>query len=477
MSIGAEPAQAPAAAPAARRRGSRPPPAAAADPRRANAAALEGELAWFEAVLQARLASYFSQAGAAPSPPALAPPDLTADASEYAQLLRELAITPPERLVLLLALVPHLRPQLLDTLFVRNKNLDRGFTEFGGCKGKAHGGFLPTCETAAFLLAGNDLAQRLEAARTFAPEHAFRQRGLMRIEHDTPGEPAFSAALLPTTELLERVTSGERHKPDYSLGFPAKLITTQLGWSDLVLGDEVLGEVDTITTWITHGRALLADWGLQQAVKPGYRSLFHGPPGTGKTLTATLIGQKARADVYRIDLSMVVSKYIGETEKNLANVFDQAQNRDWILFFDEADALFGKRTATSSSNDRHANQEVSYLLQRVEDFPGTVILATNLKTNIDEAFARRFQSMVYFPMPDADQRLQLWRGMLARPERLAGDVDLAHIAEAHEISGGAIANVVRHGAISALRAGRSVIVAADLLRGIGRELRKEGRTA
>ena len=146
----------------------------------------------------------------------------------------------------------------------------------------------------------------------------------------------------------------------------------------------------------------------------------------------------------------------------------------WIACANSARAwlrLRGKRTSTSSSNDRYANQEVSYLLQRVEDFPGTVILASNLKGNIDEAFARRFQSIVYFPMPDAEQRLQLWRGLLSRPERVHVDVDLPALAEAHELSGGAIANVVRHGAVTALRAGRTRITALDLRQGVARELR------
>jgi SpoVK/Ycf46/Vps4 family AAA+-type ATPase len=249
-----------------------------------------------------------------------------------------------------------------------------------------------------------------------------------------------------------------------------------LGWEDAVLAPETLEEIAALTTWALHADTLLGKWRLGRALKPGYRSLFFGPPGTGKTLTATLIGQVAQADVYRIDLSMVVSKFIGETEKNLAHVFDQAQARRWILFFDEADALFGKRTATANSNDRHANQEVSYLLQRVEDFPGIVILATNLKGNIDEAFARRFQSLVHFPMPDAEQRLRLWRGMLEPTGRLAADVDLTQLAESYELAGGAIANVVRCAALSALQAGRERITRADLLSGITKELRKEGRT-
>ena len=260
------------------------------------------------------------------------------------------------------------------------------------------------------------------------------------------------------------------------MAFPAKRITTRLGWDDLVLAPEVLNEIDGIKTWMQHSRTLLHDWGLGRNIKPGYRSLFHGPPGTGKTLTATLIGQEAQVDVYRIDLSMVVSKYIGETEKNLANVFDQAESKNWILFFDEADALFGKRTETSSAHDRYANQEISYLLQRVEDFPGTVILATNLKANLDDAFARRFQSLAYFPMPDAEQRHRLWDSILGRTGRMADDIDLQALAEDHELSGGAIINVVRCAAISALRGSRDRIARNDVIDGIRKEHIKEGWT-
>jgi len=443
----------------------------------ANAAALERELAWFDEVLQARISLHFEQPCVYAGIEQIAPPALDADTSEYANLMRECGFGFRERLLLVLALVPHLRPQALDMLFLRNRNLDRGCTEFGGWKGRTHGGFLPTCETAAFLLAGTDLAKRFAAFAMFEPTHPMFARGILRIEHDAPGEPMLAGCLSITPEYLHRFTTGVSHKPDYDSSFPAKLITTKLAWGDLVVGRPVLDELASIRTWAAHGAMLMDEWRLEKSVKPGYRSLFYGPPGTGKTLTATLIGQEANADVYRIDLSMVVSKYIGETEKNLANVFDQAEHRKWILFFDEADALFGKRTSTSSSNDRYANQEVAYLLQRVEDFPGIVVLATNLKANIDDAFARRFQSLVYFPMPDAPQRVQLWRGALEHTGRVGPDVDMPALARDHELSGGAIANVVRYGAISALQSGREKIAMADLKRGISRELRKEGRTA
>ena len=449
-----------------------------------NARALEAELQWLDHVLQLRLAGHFGQDGTPASPHAAAdrgelplPPPLPATPDDdLTRLIREGGLGPAERLVLALALAPHLRPQLMDLLFVSNRNLDRGFCEFGGWKGRHHGGFLPTVETAAFLLAGEDLSRRFALRQMLDETAPLRRLGLVRLAHEAPGEPWYGSALLAGADTLDLLCTGESRKPDYSTQFPAKLIETQLGWDDLVLDPDVMEEVEAIITWARHGDTLMRDWQLDKALKPGYRCLFFGPPGTGKTLTATLIGDKVGADVYRIDLSMVVSKYIGETEKNLAQVFDQAQHRRWILFFDEADALFGKRTATSNSNDRHANQEVSYLLQRVEDFPGTVILASNLKGNIDDAFARRFQSAVYFPMPDAEQRLRLWEGMVRHTGRLDVDVDLTDFAERHELAGGAIANVVRFGAINAMQAGRDRILAADLRRGIAKELRKEGRT-
>jgi hypothetical protein len=441
-----------------------------------NARALSADLDWFERVLQARLQLHFGQPCEVRSIQEIAPPAITTSDGEYGAFLRELSLDTDERLLLLLALAPHIKPQALDLLFVRNKNLDRAFTEFGGCRPRVHSGFLPSGETALFMLAGEDIERRLAVLPLLEPDHRLQANGILRITHDAPGEPAAGGALTITREYLDRLTLGVRHKPDYSVNFPATPLRTPLEWRDLVLGPEVMGEIELLNTWIHRSSTVLNEWQLGRLLKRGYRSLFYGPPGTGKTLTASLLGKAAGIDVYRIDLSMVVSKYIGETEKNLAQVFDQAERRRWILFFDEADALFGKRTAASSSNDRHANQEIAYLLQRVEDFPGIVILATNLKGNIDEAFARRFQSLIYFPMPDAEQRLQLWRNMLVPTGRLAATVRLDELSERCELSGGAIANVVRFAALSVLRNGGESIGHAELLEGIARELRKEGRT-
>lgn len=281
----------------------------------------------------------------------------------------------------------------------------------------------------------------------FQRDHWFYTQNILRLEGAGEGEPFLSGQLRPSEEFLSHVLLDREYKPDYTIGFPAKLITTPLEWEDMILDYNTYEALEEINTWIAHQHTIMEDWGLKRILKPGYRALFYGPPGTGKTLAATLLGKKNQMDVYRVDLSMIVSKYIGETEKNLAKVFDLAENRNWILFFDEADALFGKRTSTNTSNDRHANQEVAYLLQRIEDFPGTVILATNLKSNIDEAFSRRFQSIIYFPMPDEELRAALWRSML--PKEWLGDDAEELIAKAAEteLSGGSITNVVRRCAI------------------------------
>jgi SpoVK/Ycf46/Vps4 family AAA+-type ATPase len=210
-------------------------------------------------------------------------------------------------------------------------------------------------------------------------------------------------------------------------------------------------------------------------LRPGYRSLFYGPPGTGKTMTACLLGKSTGREVYKVDLSLVVSKYIGETEKNLAKVFDQAQHKDWILFFDEADALFGKRSETKDAHDRYANQEVSFLLQRIETFDGIAILASNQRENLDSAFTRRFESIIYFPLPRPEERLRLWQQGVSPKAHCEPGLNLAPIAREHELSGGAIMNVLRYASLQALARHSAVLTLDDILQGIRREYAKEGK--
>jgi hypothetical protein len=447
------------------------------NPSQANSITLKQELFWFDKILETRISIYFNHEGHISSIYDRPPPDISEHDSVYAEVVQRFNLGFNERIIIILALMPHVRPQGLDIFFTNNKDFGRSFTEFGGWTGKTHGGFLPTGETAAFVLAGVDLEKRFEVIKLFEDDHLFKKENILRLVNQGVHEPFLSGLLALSTEYRNKFTTGEHTKPDYSINFPAKLINTKLEWSDLVLSHEVMDEIQNIKAWIKHSKTIMNNWEMGKVIKPGYRCLFYGPPGTGKTLTATLIGEAVGADVYRIDLSMVISKYIGETEKNLANVFDQAENRNWILFFDEADALFGKRTMASNSNDRHANQEISYLLQRIEDFDGVVILATNLKANIDEAFARRFQGVMYFPMPDPEQRYKIWKNVFnTKEKRVNSDVNLNEIAEKYEISGGAIINILRYGALKALQNNKKLISKEHLLKGISKELIKEGKT-
>lgn len=406
-------------------------------------------IVWFNQVLTVAIQLYFEQECEYSSPEEVPPP-----ANGWMEeKTRVQQITFQERTVVMLALMPHVCPQALDIFFVQNKNFDRQYTEFGGWKGLSHGGFLPTGETASFIIAGEDVEKRKSVVSMFQKDHWFYGRNILRLEGANEGEPFLSGQLRVSEEFLSRVMLDKEYKPDYNIGFPAKRITTALEWEDMVVDYQVASELDEICTWIESGKIIMDDWGLSRFLKAGYRSLFYGPPGTGKTLAATLLGKRNGMDVYRVDLSMIVSKYIGETEKNLARVFDLAENRNWILFFDEADALFGKRTSTNTSNDRHANQEVAYLLQRIEDFPGIIILATNLRSNIDEAFSRRFQSVIYFPMPTEELRAELWRKMLPS-DWLDNDAEeVINMAARTELSGGSIANVVRRCALYIVRSG------------------------
>ncbi|MFC5049164.1 ATP-binding protein [Rubritalea spongiae] len=431
-------------------------------------------LDWLKECIDTRVKYYFELVEDSCVLPSL---DLSGNEnSGLREWMRRYELNQDECFIVMLSIAPMIRPEILDVLFTENKNTGKRYTEFGGSPENSQlGGFVPTIQTALFLLAGGDLGRRLAVMRIFRPTHfLFKNRIL---EGPEKGEAVISlqTALKFTSEALYELLWQEEYHPDLRADFPAKRVMTRLSWDDLVLSPSVKSQVMEIRTWMQHEEKITEEWGMKKFLKSGYRALFHGPPGTGKTLTAGLIGNALGRDVYRIDLSMIVSKYIGETEKNLAGLFDQAENKNWVLFFDEADALFGKRTQTQSSNDRFANQEVSYLLQRVEDFPGLVILASNFKGNMDPAFMRRFQSLIYFPVPKPEQRLRLWESSLKQCLKIADDVDLEAISRRYELAGGEIVNVVRSVAIMVAARSDVEVRAKDVDVAVRKELQKDGR--
>lgn len=409
--------------------------------------------------------------------PILDAPFLGEDKSMYADFVRYYQLDAGERCLLILALLPHIQPQILDVFLTINPKTGRNYTEFGGLVADRQGGFIPTRETALFILAGKDLQARFELKRLFDPEHIFQSHGIF-----TPSTGAenpyqgLSGSLHLSEEYVDYFTTGQLRKPQFSTHFPAKILRTQMEWGDLIVDEITARQLEEIKTWLRYNQTLLNEWELAARIKPGYKVLFYGPPGTGKTLSAALLGKQFQLDVYRIDLSMVVSKYIGETEKNLEKVFLKAENKQWILFFDEADALFGKRTQVQDAHDRYANQEVSYLLQRLEEYPGLVILASNMKGNVDDAFTRRLQSVIHFKKPQARERFALWKSSFSKHAEIPDDSILSKIAAQYEITGGQIINVVQFTSLQALKKNTNRISEEDIIAGIKREYTKEGKT-
>jgi len=405
-------------------------------------------------------------------------PELTImqDGSPLNNFLRQHQLNIEEYTILLLALVPHVQPNFLENIIQEHIPQGGEFIEIGGVKGSNYRGMLPTGETAQFIIAGNDFPKRMYVQGLLEHESALVKEKVLWLEHLKEGEPLMSGRIIIDEEWLQKILFGRSIPPRFSPDFPASKIGTLMEWKDLVLNSYTQNQIDDLLIWLKHNEILMKDDVLSRKIKPGYRVLFYGPPGTGKTLTASLLGKQFEKDVYRIDLSQIVSKYIGETEKNLEKIFSKAEHKDWILFFDEADALFGKRTNVQNSHDRYANQEVSYLLQRIEDYPGLLILASNFKANLDSAFIRRFHSVIHFPAPNASERLSLWEKTIPAGIKPEPSVNLTALADKYELTGASILNVIHYATLRSISEGNEHIRHNHIVEGIRKEFRKEEKT-
>jgi hypothetical protein len=321
-------------------------------------------------------------------------------------IANEPSLTVDEARLLLIALTPHVQPDFFDLSINSALNGDSDFPRIGGSRGKNFRGFIPTGETAIFLLAGEDWKLSLVVQGLFWADHTFAVNKILWLGDVEQAEPALSGKLILSQDYVDALVHDKVLSPRHSINFPAKLITNPQERRHLVMSEQLTADFNHLIDWVLTKKQVETHW---KDGKKGYRCLFHGPSGTGKTFATCILGKETKRDVYRIDLSMVVSKYIGETEKNLELIFARAEKKDWILFFDEADALFGKRTNIRDAHDKYANQEASFLLQRIEDYDGLVILATNMKNNIDDAFLRRFDSDLKFSMPNGNERKMIWQ--------------------------------------------------------------------
>ena len=435
---------------------------------------IEKELRWLTDVIVARMKMYFNQECQVSDIHQILPTPINDPDSPYAHFLETHNMNFEDRILLMLAWIPYLKPQLFDCFQVKNSDTGLRFSEFGCIENDKDGSIHPTLATALFILAGDDINSRIELAAYFT-RHPFFATSLF-FHKDESGGPSFSNWIISVSqEYLDRLIFNRTFIPDNFSTFPATHISTSRTWDELVLDKTTMQQIEEIKIWVKYGNEIRGKWKLDDKLKPGYRALFYGPSGCGKTFTASLLGKATGKEVYCIDLSMVVSKYIGETEKNLSKVFEIAEDKDWILFFDEADALFGKRTGLKDAHDRYANQEVAYLLQRIENYRGLVILSTNLKSNLDDAFARRFQSMVRFSLPDAQQRERLWRETFPKETQFDPSVYIKTISAKYELTVCSILNVVQYCSMLSMSRDERIIRNEDILEGIRREFMKEGK--
>ncbi len=426
-------------------------------------------LAYLKQVIEFRLDTEYGSGNTSPIAP------LKVEENYFSSFLKHKQFSEMEIILLLLALVPNVAPNFFNAII--SKHLPNGgeFPEFGGVKGKNHRGILPTGETAQFILGGNDIELRMKVKALLQDDSPLVKAAILSLQVVPEGEPQMSGKLIMANDYVDYLLTGERSKPKFSPEFPAREITTEMEWEDLVLTEDVKEQIEELSIWIAHNDVLMKDWKMSKKLKPGYRALFYGASGTGKTMTATLLGKFTGKPVYRVDLSTVVSKYIGETEKNLERLFQKARNRDWILFFDEADAIFGKRTGVKDAHDRYANQEVSYLLQRVEDFEGLVILSSNFKSNIDDAFLRRFNAIIKFPFPNKIEREKIAQKAFPRHIKFEKKMNIPALIGDYELSGGNIINIVQYACLKSISKSSAEIYKVDVLNGIKREVEKEGK--
>lgn len=297
-----------------------------------------------------------------------------------------------------------------------------------------------------------------------------------QIEHAIKDTLSINIMQTDDSAQIQNLYKACREQSDKDLDNIAVRIKNPYSLSDIVLPDKSLSHLQEVLHYANYRHKVIEQWGFEAKAKNSKNLcvLFHGVSGTGKTMAASIIANELQQSLYRIDLSSVVSKYIGDTEKNLAHLFDQAEAMNIILFFDEAESLFGKRTASKDAHDRYANLQTGYLLQRIETYQGVVILSTNLLKNIDRAFTRRFKFIVEYPFPNTPQRLELWENAFPPDVPLNDDIDFELIAERAVLSGGSINNIAIRVAFLAA-AEKGIVTMNHMLQAISQEYSKQGK--
>lgn len=394
------------------------------------------------------------------------PPELPLELA-YAKFLEEKRLTMYERIILGLGHCSQLIPRLFTRLQNEEQQNETSIDSFGLQLNTTTNLMQPTLHTANWLCDMYDIETQ------FIDEHHF----LFADQMLTPliyYPSMFNTPLIFTKKAQHLFYGNIEYLPEYSKDFPAQLLKTALNKTDIIVSKTIENEINELIIGINQARVFEKDKHLEKWIRPGFRALFFGPPGTGKTLTATIIGKETNSPVYRIDLSSLISKYIGETQKNLAKIFDRGERNNWILFFDECDAILGSRSNVGTANERGANQEIAYLLQRIESYKGVILLATNLKDNIDEAFLRRFEMSIQFSMPDVTTRIVLWNTIFSGEYGIPNEW-VQKLATTYKLTGGSMINILRFVAMYKEMSSKEIDLTV-ILEGIRREYHKMGQT-
>lgn len=431
-------------------------PSSDADQLGQNVAYLQVELGWLLQLVEMRLAALKDGQDVLDSAPLPLPASLQDCA--YQRFLDENKFGIPERLSLILCFAAFFQPDVLHPFLDIDPFDRRAGQLIGGKLNRDKSSFKPTLQTLLFLLSGGKPSELAKFQLYFHPKHRLFKEEILHLESPKevssyPQEREIRLDLAYGHHFL----NGEAPEFDQEENFPAQRLQTDKTFKDLVLSERIRLQLKSPMDFVRHRKTLFDNSDTRGKLHHGYVVMLYGPPGTGKTLTASVIGQELGVEVYSINLARVISKYIGETEKNLERVFDRLENKNCILFFDEADALFGKRTDISEAKDRYANQEVAYLLQKIETCQNLVILSTNFRQNLDEAFQRRILSYIKIDTPRQTERLQLWTNMLPPSFEYASEEVPQRLAEDYQLTGANIGNILKLTCLDAVSKGNNVL--------------------
>ena len=387
---------------------------------------------------------------------------------EYENFVREYNLNKEERLLLLLAIAQYIIPEL----FIKLKSDNNFYNLVPDLK---TGQFHASGETFLKLVASTSLVNKITTQHYLGAEHLFYTKGVISLGQVETGVSENFGTLIINPTYKDLFMFNEFRIPRFSAEFPANLLETTMNWDDLVLNPHLKTRLAEMRDSLGNKPKLQADPRLAKHAKKGYHCVFQGPSGTGKTLAAKLLGKYLNRKAFGVDLSMIISKYIGDTSKHLASLFNMAEDKGWILFFDEGDVLFGKRADTAKNDDsgtRNSNEVVAFLLQRIEAYKGLVIISTNLYKNMDAAFARRFELTLNFDILEKPLAVQFWQDNMPQNATLDKRLDLYKLVSDYPLTQAQIVSVIGRAWLMALNRNEELLKIDDLTLCIKDELIK-----